>query len=411
MKGYVASYQTKAGRRWRITYDLPPDPVTGKRRQKTRRGFRTQGEANAALRNDLSELDKGPHIDTSRATLAEYLIDEWLPSREPQPGASGRRHRGRLGVGTHAAYTRDIETYVVSRIGQIPLRALTAEDLDHLYDQLETEGGRHGQPLSAKTVANVHGVVHKALADAVRRGLLTRNVAAAVEPPRPPRPKTEVWDVHELRKFLSTVRSDRLYAVWLLLATTGMRRGEVMGLSWDDIDLEAGTVRVTWTLGNIDARLTWKPRPKSKAARRVMSLDPATVEALQEHRERQRRERRLAGSASIERNEDWQGIGRERVVFTWPDGRMIDPELVTKWFRQHCRSAGLRRIRLHDLRHTYATAALQHATGWHEVKVISQRLGHASVGITLDTYSHVLPAADEETAHTLAALILGNDGP
>ncbi|MDP8928148.1 MAG: tyrosine-type recombinase/integrase, partial [Actinomycetota bacterium] len=114
-----------------------------------------------------------------------------------------------------------------------------------------------------------------------------------------------------------------------------------------------------------------------------------------------------AGPAWQTRQVDWRGEVRSDLVFTWQDGSLICPERWTVWFREHCAAAGLRRIRLHDVRHTYATAALQHARGWHDLKVISERLGHASVAITIDTYSHVLPAADEEAAHTLARLILG----
>jgi integrase len=116
----------------------------------------------------------------------------------------------------------------------------------------------------------------------------------------------------------------------------------------------------------------------------------------------------LAGPAWVSTNTDWQGAAREEVVFMWPDGRMINPDRISDWYHGHREAAGLPRIRLHDLRHTYATAALENARGWHEVKVISERLGHASVGITVDTYAHVLPTADRETADTLASLILGN---
>jgi integrase len=116
----------------------------------------------------------------------------------------------------------------------------------------------------------------------------------------------------------------------------------------------------------------------------------------------------FAGPAWVTVNTDWRGVSREQVVFTWPDGSMINPDRISDWFHAHRKAAGLPRIRPHDLRHTYATAALANARGWHEVKVISERLGHASIGITIDTYAHVLPKADQETAETLARLILGN---
>jgi integrase len=188
-----------------------------------------------------------------------------------------------------------------------------------------------------------------------------------------------------------------------------MRRGEVAGLAREDLDLNRGYVRIRWTLGVVD-KATWKPRPKSDAGERAMALDPATVEAVRAYLAAQAEERLALGAGWQRRQYDCRGQYREDVVFTWPDGSMVNPQRYSQWFAKHCEAAGLPRIRLHDLRHTYATTALANATGWHEVKVISQRLGHASVGFTIDTYAHVLPAADEQTAHTLARHILGEAG-
>ncbi len=140
-----------------------------------------------------------------------------------------------------------------------------------------------------------------------------------------------------------------------------------------------------------------------------MSLDPATVETLRQHLARQAEQRLALGPAWGGRQADWRGQSREDLVFTWEDGSLINPERFSRWFNTHRQAAGLPRIRLHELRHTYATVGLANATGWHEVKVISKRLGHASIGFTLDTYAHVLPAADEQTAATLARHILGEE--
>lgn len=406
MKGSVSKYRMTAGTRWMIRYDAPRRQ-DGRRRQIIKRGFRRERDAALALREVLTRVDKGTHVDPSKVTLREYLVDEWLPARAPGDPEAGRGHRGKVAIGTWTKYRTDLEAYVIPSVGHIRLQELRPDDLAALYDDLEQTGGRAGRGLSAKSVVNVHGVIHKALTDAVRRGRVARNVADAVERPRASRPRTEVWSVDQLRRFLDQVRQDRLYAMWLLFATTGMRRGEVLGLTWSDLDLDAGRARVEWTLGPVDSRPTFKRRPKSEASERTMALDPATVEALRAWRRRQLEDRVMFGPGWRDREVDWRGTEREGLVFTRPDGGLLNPERVSAWFTVHVRRAGLPRIRLHDVRHTYATAALANATGWHEVKVISQRLGHASVGITLDTYSHVLPAADEETAHTLARVILG----
>lgn len=311
-------------------------------------------------------------------------------------------------------------------LGHLPLQQLSPADLNRLYDRLETQGKRRGRcatagltcpdhdcspelhdGLAPKTLTNVHGLIHKALSDAVRRGKLKRNVADQIDPPTADRTLTRWWTPLELRSFIQHVREDRLYAAWLLFVTTGMRRGEVAGLAWEDIDLELASLTVNWQLGVIDSQPAFKPRPKSRAGTRTMALDPATVDALREHRRRQLEERIAAGPVWQDLQTDHLGTSRSGLVFTWEDGRMIHPERISGWFARHCRDAGLPRIRLHDVRHSYASAGLASAAGWHEVKVISERLGPANVAITIDTYSHVLPAADETTAHTLATAILG----
>jgi integrase len=414
MQGHVSSYQTKRGRRWRIVYELPAtlDPATNElvRRQTTRRGFERERDAQRALREAIARVEGGSHVPNDKLTVAAWFQDEWLPSIEPRDATAARGHRGTVSAATWDTYRQDLERYVIPRIGGIRLQALTPRQLDELYDELEASGGRGGRPLAAKSVANVAGIVHKALKDAVRRGRLHRNPADAVSPPTARKTRTSWWTVEQLRRFLLHVVDDELYAAWLLFATTGARTGEVAGLTWEDLDLDAGWVRVEWTLGHVGHRLTWKPRPKSRAGERTMALDPATTAALREHRQRQRENRRFAGPVWQESFTDWQGLSRAGLVWTYGDGSPIHPKTFYQRFLRHATAAELPRIRLHDVRHSYASAALASATGWHDVKVISQRLGHATVAITLDTYSHVLPAADQSVAHTLANVILGSNG-
>lgn len=330
------------------------DPPRLERRRDLHSGYATRKEAERACTELLRHLDTGSYVDPIKLTVGGYLLEEWLPAREPHV-RSGARHRGQLGVQTWHAYKADLERYVIPRLGEVRLQDLRPAHLNGLYDYLESAAGRRGTGLAAKTVSNVHGVVHKALADAVKQGLVPRNVADAVQAPRAERVRSGVWDVEQLRTFLAHVAEDRYRAAWLLFATTGMRRGEVAGLAWPDLDLDSGTVTVDWTLGEVAGQATWKPRPKSKAARRTMSLDPDTVEALRALRARQLAERLAAGPAWQQRATDWRGQYREGVVFSRPDGSLVHPDLFTRWFRRHCKAAGLPIIRLHDVRHTYAT--------------------------------------------------------
>jgi len=227
-------------------------------------------------------------------------------------------------------------------------------------------------------------------------GYVARNVASAVELPKGTTPEMQVWSPEQLRCFLDHVRDDRLSAAWLLIATTGMRRGELAGLRWTDVDLNAGRVSPRRPRVVVDNEVIVS-EPKTAKGRRSLALDPVTVAALRRHRAEQATERIAAGPL-------WRHSG---LVFTWPDGSPIHPQRFSSWFEQHAQAAGLPRIRLHDVRHSYATAAL--AAGI-PAKVVSERLGHANIAITMDTYSHVLPGLDAHAAGTVARLILGDSG-
>jgi integrase len=207
-----------------------------------------------------------------------------------------------------------------------------------------------------------------------------------------PPPELQVWTPEQLRTFLGHARQDRLYPLWLLVATTGMRRAELAGLRWVDIDLDAARLSPRRPRVVVNY-VVHESEPKTRMGKRSLALDPATLTALQEHKGRQEQERAEVGSA-------WRDSG---LVFTRPDGSPIHPDLITDWFRRLARGAGLPPIRLHDVRHSYATAAL--AAGI-PAKVISERLGHATIAITLDVYSHVIPGMDAQAANAVASLIL-----
>jgi integrase len=236
-------------------------------------------------------------------------------------------------------------------------------------------------------------VLRKALGDAKRRGYVVRNVAEDATPPRLRQTELRVWSAGQLRAFLEHVSEDRLYALWLLYATTGLRRGEALGLRWEDVDLDAGTVLVRRNLTLVNGR-TVVQETKTKHGRRKVALDPATVAALRRHRVRQLEDQLVAAGA-------WEGGD---LVFCWEDGRELHPARVSRWFTEHAAAAGLPAIRLHDVRHAFATVALSNGV---PITVVSRRLGHATVSITLDVYSHVLPTDDGAAAVKVAGIILG----
>ena len=299
---------------------------------------------------------------------------------------------------TWTTYRIYAEAQVIPALGHIPLQALTAAHLNRLYANLAEHGRRDGRGgLKPKSVRHVHVLLHKALSDAVRWGLVARNVADAADPPRVPHQERGAWSAVELRAFLEATSEDRLAAMWLLFTTTGMRRSELLGLPWRAVDLEAtsGRLAIVQTVVVLEQRPVIVAEAKTATSRRQLALDPFTTAALKACRVQQLQERLAWGPA-------WTDTG---LVFTREDGQVLHPERVSKRFTRLVRDAGLSPITLHGLRHSYATAAL--AAG-QPLKVVSERLGHASTSITANLYQHVLPSMDERTANAVANLILGN---
>jgi integrase len=363
------------------------DPAAGRWRQLTKGGFRTRREAQAALNEAKAALRAGTFIEPSRMTLGAFLTDQWLPTV-----------RAAVRPTTWTTYRIYAEAHILAALGNVPLQTLTAAHLNRLYADLAQHGRRDGRGgLKPKSVRHVHVLLHKALSDAVRWGLVARNVADAADPPRVPRREQAVWSAEELPGFLGATCEDRLAPMWLLFATTGMRRSELLGLPWRAVDLEArpGRLAVVQTVVVVDKRPVVVADAKTATSRRKLALDPYTVAALKAHRVRQLEERLAWGPA-------WTETG---LVFTREDGQVLHPEHVSKRFARLVREAGLPPITLHGVHHSYATAAL--AAG-EPLKVVSARLGHASTSITANLYQHVLPSMDERTANAVANLILGN---
>ena len=366
------------------SYTIDTGPVGGTRRQRSKSGFKTKREAVAALTQVQGAIGEGTYVEPSRQTLADFLESDWLPAIQSTIRPS-----------TFRSYEQHVRTYIGPRIGHIRLQALDGGIINGLYADL-LASGRVTKPgtLSASTVRRIHSTLHRSLRDAVKWGRLTRNPTDQADPPRPGMggsTEMKTWTAQELARFLAHVRDDRLYAMWVLAATTGMRRGEVLGLKWDDIDLATRRLSVRRTLISLGGEVH-QSEPKTKRGKRQLALDTTTTAALKEWRRTQAQDKLALGPG-------WSNSGW---VFTREDGTPIHPEHFSRAFDQKVREARLPRIRPHDLRHTHATLALQ--AGIHP-KVVSERLGHATVAITMDTYTHAVPALDEEAAERIAALV------
>jgi integrase len=279
----------KRGSTWTWHFDIDPDPLTGRRRQRTKGGYQTKKAAEQALAEAIGQWRTGRLPQRSTHTLSHFLQQEWLPAVKP-----------RLRPSTWANYRTYTAAYVVPILGQIKLQALTPVQLNHLYAHLLEDGRRKTisgghSGLAPKTVRNVHLLLHSALHDAMRWGYLVRNVAEAADPPAARTPEQKVWSPAELGTFLDHVRDDRLYALWLLVATTGMRRGELAGLRWVDIDFDHATVSPTIPRVVVDHQVHDSAPKTERGRRRRLALDPITLAALQAQRQRQAEDRQAVG--------------------------------------------------------------------------------------------------------------------
>lgn len=371
----MRGHTLKRGRKWSFVIDVGRRE-DGKRQQRWHSGFNTKREAEEGLTTELAKVNNRSYIDKNKVTVGEFM-DSWLArSRRPS---------------TQAMYEMLARCYIVPALRTIRLQELTVMQVDTFYSDLQRNGGRKGM-LSPKTIRHVHTTLRAAVNEAVRLGLVPRNVVLQASPPSPASPEMQTWTARELKAFLAAVANDRLYAAFLTAASTGLRRGELLGLRWRDLSLDEASLAVRQSLVVVNYQVITSP-PKTTKARRSIALDPDTIDALRAWRTCVLEERIALGLGAPKADD---------LVFTREDGAPLHPGEFAKRFRRLVKDAGLKTIRFHDLRHTHATIALQ--AGVH-VKVVSERLGHSGVGITLDTYSHAIPAMESEAATRVMELV------
>jgi integrase len=370
-------YKRQGG--WAYKIDTGYHPGTDKRRQATKQGFRTKRSAEEALAEAQKSVIDGSIVPNTAITLVAYL-DEWLVGQ-----------KSRLRASTHHSYvlaSKRLRTH----LGQYKLQTITPLQIENFYADLLDHGKANGEGLSPKSVKNTHVVLRKALADAERLGIVPRNAAAAARGPAAQRPELTTWSSDELKAFLAVAADSRLGSAFTVLATTGMRRGEALGLRWRDVDFDAMQIAVVQTLSVVDGHVLIG-RPKTAGSRRTVNVGDTTIRALRHQRKRQAADELAAGSA-------WDGDSD--LVFRDELGGPEHPSRFSKSFKRLLEQAAVPAIRLHDLRHTNATLSLK--AGVHP-KVVSERLGHASIAITLDLYSHVTPGISREAADIVEAMM------
>lgn len=381
--GEGSIFKRKDGR-WCASY------VIGRRPDgRLKRGYiygKTRAEVAAELTKVLAKKIDGLPVDASKQTVGEFL-DAWLED-VAKPTVRPR---------TYDCYSDIVERHIKPALGGVRLSKLSPQHLQKLYREKQEAGLTH-------TVRLCHAVLHRAFGQAAKWGLIVRNPADLVDPPKVPKKEFTPLSPEEAQRFLVAAEGDRFYALYVLAITCGLRQGELLGLKWEDIDLERGTLQVRrqlqWVRAEGEERMGRKrvepkwvlTEPKSAKSRRVVTLPAVAVAALKKHKVRQMEERLRLG-------EVWQDLG---FVFTTPIGTPQDASNLLKHsFYPLLEKAGVPRIRFHDLRHTCATVLL--AQGVHP-KLVQEQLGHSQISLTLDTYSHVMPDMKREVAAKMDAL-------
>jgi integrase len=345
----------------------------GKRVRKNVYG-ETRGEVQEQLKKLLREQQLGLPVAVERQTVKHFLTN-WLENTA----------KPRLRPKSFVSYKQLTEHHLVPTIGKIELAKLTPQDVQELLNEMVKKG------LSARTAQYVRAVLRRALNQALKWGLVARNVAALVDPPRILRHEVQPFAVEEIKKLLGLFEQNRLGALYLLALTHGLRQGEALGLRWEDVDLKKKELRVRQTLQWVDGE--WQfVEPKTKQSRRGFALTEQIVKALRKHRKAQLEERLLAGG-------EWNEYG---LVFTTRTGKPLDGVNVTRDFKRLLKRGKLPVRRFHDLRHTTASLLLYQKV---HPRVVMDLLGHSEIRVTMDLYSHVAPVLQREAADEMDALL------
>ena len=363
MRGRIIKRGKPGKERYTIVLSMGLDPATGKRKQQWIAVKGNKRDAERKLVELLGQLENGTYVKPNKLTIGAFL-ERWLMDYA-KPNLSPRTVEG---------YEHMVHKHIIPSLGHIVLTALRPDHLQHYNSEKLASG------LSARTVRHHHITLHTALQTAVKWGLLMRNVADAVDPPRFQRCEMNTLTEDELQCFLEAAKETKYYPLFYLALFTGMRRSELLALRWSDIDLLGCQVSVTKSIHYLRNGENIFRQPKTAKSRRLVALSPSTVKILREHRIAQ---------------ENLRTIIDNDLVFSRVDGKPWLPDTITHAWLKIARRIGLNGIRLHDARHTHASLMLKQ--GVHP-KIVQERLGHALIQITIDTYSHVAPSLQRAAA-------------
>jgi len=369
-------YKRKDGR-WCGQITVGTNPQTGRPIRKTFYGDKRKDVARKMTKLK-QKLFEGSYIKQSEIKLGDWLT-RWNEGRKSQ-----------LAYNTYRAYKVWIEKHIKPKLGEVKLRELKARQIqDLLNKKLDGESGKDNKGLSVNSVKHIYATIHTALNQAVKEQLINRNVADSVKPPKKQEEKKlQTWTKEEVKKFLAQAKDHKYYIIYFLAVNTGMRRGELLGLKWEDIDFNKNKIKVKRQVQRTDKGLIFK-KPKSKAGYRIIPITKNIMKELKRQKIRQSEKKLGLG----------ENFNALNLVCSNIVGNPVEPTKIYKYYKEISREAGLPEIRFHDLRHTFASLFLE--TGGN-IKTLQQILGHSSISVTMDTYSHVTDEMLNNAAQNIA---------
>jgi integrase len=382
MAGSIQKTVGVRGTAYLVRVEFPPDPVTAKRRQRSK-SFKTKKEAEKALAAWLVEIERGTVIEPSKLSMGE-MLGQWFAV-----------HRADLRPSSIALYETMLRRHIIPGIGSVPALKLAPQHLTAFYAEKRQRGKVNGTGgLSSRSVRILHNITREALDWAVKQQILARNVADAIDAPKFSYKEKRVWTADEARRLLDAATDHEWGPLYLVLLTTGMRRGECLGARWRDLDWQAGKLRIAQQVTAVRGQIVIG-EPKTAKARRSVTLAPSCLAALKEHRASQ-----LEGRLKAP---EWHD---HDLIFCTSHGKPIHPRNIGRTLDRLCQVAGVPRLSVHQTRHTHTTLLFRDGQN---IKMISERLGHSSVSVTLEVYAHLAENAQDAAAAAMDRLLCPPD--
>jgi len=384
MDGSIHDYLNKNGKKhYYVSYRVH-NAISGKKVQKMKRGFTTKKAAQEYLNSTLSSISNGNYISPSNLIFGEYLL-KWLSTHA----------QSHLGQSTFESYQSQIKKHIIPKLGSIPLQNLIALHLKEFYNDMLKEGRLHSEGgLSSRTVQYIHRIISEALTHAVDDQLIPKNVAKSVPPIKTRKYRGEVYTSDDLQKLFAVIKGSEFELAIILASSLGLRRGEILGMAWNQIDFSNKILTINRQLIRTETGSIFSS-PKTENSNRIIPLADNILEILKEHKRKQDISKSQL-SAEYEDN---------NLVLCQYNGALIPPDNLTKRFNYILKKNNLKKIRFHDLRHTFATLMLEQNQS---LKIVSELLGHTSIKTTADIYSHALDSTKRKANTVIDTLLFGD---